>query len=584
MNVPAIPRWLRRLTAIPCPTLAVGLLTTSLVFPSRLAAAEPALRQDPTEARHGLVVSVDRLASRAGAQILHQGGNAVDAAVTTALVLAVTHPAAGNLGGGGFMVARLAKTGECFAVDYRETAPRLATPEMFLDDRGQIDPQKVQIGWLVVGVPGSPMGLWTAHQKAGRLPWRQLVAPAMLLAEEGFVVDEVLSRSLRGQEKTFVRMGEPARVYLDKQGKAPVPGSLLKLPELGETLRRIMELGPEGFYTGPVAERIERAMRQNGGLVRREDLAKYRAVIRQPVRGSYRGYEILSICPPSSGGTVLIGMLNILEGFDLATANPQAPHRLHLLAEAMKRAFYDRAKYLGDPDFNKLPMQLLLSKAHADRWRQGIGEQATPAAEIGADILTVPESEQTTHFSVVDVEGNMVSNTTTLEGSYGAKVIAPGTGFLLNNEMHDFNVKPGLTDTEGHIGTKPNLVVPGKRMLSSQTPTLVLKDNRPFMIVGSPGGRTIINTVLQVILNVIDHGMDIQAAVDAGRVHHQWQPDVLSLEKRIPEEAAEALRAKGHRVSRRSQQGDCHAILIDPQTGLYHPGVDRRIRGCAVGY
>ena len=511
---------------------------TSLAFLPNPAAAESKLTFDPVEARHGLVVSVDRFASQAGAEVLRDGGNAVDAAVATALTLAVTYPAAGNIGGGGFMMVRLAKTGECFAVDYRETAPRLATPDMFLDDHGQIDPEKVRIGWLVVGVPGSPMGLWTAHQKAGRLPWCRLVAPAVRLAEEGFRVDEVVSRGLRGQEEDFARMGEPARIYLDKEGRSPKVGALLRLPGLGETLRRIMEQGPDGFYTGPVAERIERAMRQNGGLIRQEDLASYRAVIRQPVRGSYRGYEIVSICPPSSGGTTLVDMLNMLEGFDLGSMSPQSPRRLHLLAEAMKRAFYDRAKYLGDPDFNKLPMQMLLSKAHAAQWRRGMGERATPAAEIGADILSVPESPQTTHFSVIDSEGNMVSNTTTLEGAYGAKVIAPGTGFLLNNEMHDFNVKPGLTDTEGHIGTKPNLVAPGKRMLSSQTPTLVLKNGRPFMVVGSPGGRTIINTVLQVILNVIDCGMDIQAAVDAGRVHHQWQPDVLSLEKRIPEESS----------------------------------------------
>lgn len=540
--------------------------------------------KDPKFVKHGLVVSVDPVASHVGAEILGNGGNAVDAAVATALALAVTYPPAGNIGGGGFMVVRR-PDGEVFTIDFRETAPKLATPTMFLDSTGRLDPDKVVIGWLTVGVPGSPAGLWAAHQKAGKLPWKQLVEPAVKLAQEGFAVDQRYQADLVGQEKIFRAMVEPARVYLEADGSAPKPGTIWKLPELAESLRRMRDHGRDGFYAGPTAEALDAAMQKHGGLVRKEDLASYKAVERSAVRGTYRGYEIISIGPPSSGGTTLIEMLGILEGFDLKALDPQSPRKLHLLAETMKRAFYDRAKYLGDPDFNDLPLDKLLSKAHADRWRQGIGAKAMTSATIGADILTIPnESPQTTHFSIIDSAGMMVSTTTTLEGNFGAKVIAEGTGFLLNNEMHDFNVVPGLTNDAGLIGTKPNLIAPGKRMLSSQTPTILLKDGKPFLVVGSPGGRTIINTVLQVIVNIIDHGMSPQAAVDAPRVHHAWQPDILMLEKAFPESLDGSLRELGHTTVRRPTQGDCHLIWIDPATGHYHPGIDRRVRGGAVGW
>lgn len=548
------------------------------------AKAQDVLQKDPKSVKQGLVVSIDPIASRVGAEILQQGGNAVDAAVATAFALAVTHPEAGNLGGGGFMVVRLAQNNECFAVDYRETAPKLATPTMFLDDKGNVDPEKVEIGWVVVGVPGSPHGLWTAHQKAGRLPWKKVVEPAIALAAEGFTVDEYLSRGLASQQKDFQRFKEPARVYFGENSEPPAPGSRLKLPDLAQTLRLIAEHGASGFYEGPTADRIDAAMRSSGGLVRKSDLADYRALIREPVRGEYRGFEIVSICPPSSGGVALITMLNILEGYDLRKSGHNSPLTLHLMAEAMKRAYYDRAKYLGDPDFTDIPVDRLLSQEHGDQWRAGIGDKATPSIQLGADILSAGESDSTTHFSVIDRDGNMVSNTTTLEGSYGAKVIAPGTGFLLNNEMHDFNVQPGTTDETGKVGTKPNLIAPGKRMLSSQTPTLVLREGKPFLVLGSPGGRTIINTVLQVILNVVDHQMPIQEAVDAGRVHHQWLPDVLSLESRVSKEVIAPLQERGHQVRQVGKQGDCHAIWIDPEAGAYAPGVDRRRRGGAYGF
>jgi len=540
------------------------------------------LRRDPDQVTGGLVVSVDPTASRIGAETLHKGGNAVDAAVATAFALAVTWPEAGNLGGGGFMVVRLAG-GEAFCVDYRETAPRRATPGMFLDAEGNIDPEKVHIGWLVVGTPGTVQGLWTAHRKAGKLPWRELVQPAIDLAVGGFEVDQVLARRLARQQGIFLKMEEPANVYFH-EGRPPAAGSRLKLPELAASLRLIRDSGADGFYRGRTAELIDRAMRSHGGLVRQEDLAAYKAVIREPVRGTYRGHEVIAMPPPSSGGVTLVNMLNLLEGYDLKQMGHNSPEYLHHLAEAMRLAYYDRARYLGDPDFVDMPLEKLTSKAYADARRPAIGAHAGSSRELGADILIPAESEQTTHFSVIDSAGNMVSNTTTLEGSFGAKVIAPGTGFLLNNEMHDFNVQPGVTNETGLIGTPPNLVAPGKRMLSSMSPTLVVRDGRPRLIVGSPGGRTIINTVLQVTLNVIGHDMPIQQAVDAARVHHQWMPDRLTLEQKIPDSTAEALQERSHTIARRRSQGDAHAILIDVDSGAYRPGIDRRIRGAAFGY
>lgn len=554
--------------------LGIGALAAS--------AARAEVVSDPASVRGGLVVSVDPVASRIGAEVLERGGNAVDAAVATALALAVTFPEAGNLGGGGFMLVREASSGAAYTVDYRERAPRLATPDMFLGTDGRIDRRAASVGWLVVGVPGTPMGLWTAHRRGGRLAWRDLVAPAIKLAEEGFVVTAILAEGLESQQEDFTSFREPARVYFDN-GKPPAAGSTLRLPDFARTLRRIAEHGAPGFYVGPTAELVELAMIAEGGLVRRDDLAGYEAVIREPVRGHYRGHEIVSMGPPSSGGVALIQMLGILEGFNLAESGPGQPRTLHLLAEAMKRAFCDRARFLGDTDFVPVPLERLLSTEHAARWRSTIGPRATPAAAIGQGLLTGTEANETTHFSVIDAAGNIVSNTYTLEGRFGAKVIAPGTGFLLNNEMHDFNIRPGQTDETGLIGTEPNLIAPGKRMLSSQTPTLVLHDGKPLLVLGSPGGRTIINTVLAVLSNVIDHRMTIQEAIDAPRVHHQWEPDEIVVEPGIPVATRAALEAMGHVVRVGPAQGDCHAILIDPATGEFIPGADRRRQGGAAG-
>lgn len=544
--------------------------------------APPRAEENPTACRGGLVVSVDRHASRIGAEVLARGGNAIDAAVATALALAVTHPAAGNLGGGGFIVARLVN-GEAFAVDFRETAPRAATAAMFLGAEGKPDPAKYDIGWLTVGVPGSPMGLWMAHLKGGRLPWADLVRPARELAAGGFVVDHVLAKSLARESGDFHRFGEPARVYFGPAEKPPAAGDTLRLGDLAKTLGHLEKHGPDGFYKGPVAEAIDKAMRENGGLVRKEDLAEYRAVIRKPVRGHYRGHDIISVPLPSSGGITIIESLNILSGYDLMALG-RSVATTHLMIETTKRSFLDRARFLGDPDFTAIDETTLLSPKRASDWRKSITDRATASRRLGADLFQPKESDQTTHLSVIDREGAMVSLTTTLEGNYGAKVMAPGTGFLLNNEMHDFNIWPGVTDESGHIGTPANGIEPGKRMLSSQSPTLVLKDGRPFLVIGSPGGRTIISTVLETIVNVIDHRLPIQDAIDAARWHHGWMPDIVQLERRAPKEWEDGLAARGHQVRRIGAQGDCHAILIDPSTGRYIPGVDRRIRGAAFGF
>lgn len=545
------------------------------------------------EYRKGLVVCVEPHAAEVGKSMLQQGGNAVDAAVATAFALAVTHPEAGNIGGGGFIVARNGATKEVFTVDFREMAPKAATPTMFLDAAGNIDKKKSGYGWLVVGVPGSPMGLWTAHQKAGKLPWKSVVKPAVKLAADGFPLDDYLVRTLNRNAKRFRSYGgDGGRLFAPETGFAK--GSIWKQPDLAHTLELIRDHGPDGFYRGETAAKIEAAMNQFGGLVTQEDLGNYKAVVRPALSGTYRGHQIVSMPPPSGGGIALIEMLNILERFSMPEMRPDDPKRFHFAAEAMKYAFADRARHLGDSDFGDVPVDLLTSKRHADRQCVHIlSGQATPAIAIGGDLLIQtlqpPESDHTTHFSVVDGEGGMVSCTTTLEDAFGSHCVAPGTGFLLNNEMHDFNLKPGYTDRKGNVGTPANNIAPGKRMLSSMTPTLVFKDGKPFLVLGSPGGRTIINTVLMTLTNVIDHQMDVQSAVDFGRIHHQWMPDELKIEGRLPASLDEALKKMGHHVAERkpgaeSKQGDCHAILIDPKTGALRPGVDHRLRGAAAGY
>jgi gamma-glutamyltranspeptidase / glutathione hydrolase len=528
-------------------------------------------------------VSVDPIASNVGLEILKKGGNAVDAAVAVGLALAVTHPGAGNLGGGGFMMIYLAeKGGQVAAIDYREKAPAASAPKMFLDSRGEVDPVKSGVGHLVIGVPGSVRGFWEASRRFGKLDWKTLVDPAVRLARDGFVVDEVLSKSLKSQERMMGQYPEFGRVYRKADQSFYEPGETMKLPDLAGTLLAIETKGADGFYKGEVAKKLVDGLHAGGGIITLGDLANYEAKVRTPVRGTYRGYEIVGMPPSSSGGVTLIQMLNLLEDFDLSAMPRRDPKTIQLLAETMRIGFYNRAKYLGDTDFVQVDLPKLTSKEFVKPFRNRINlDHATSSKELGADIITRGESSDTTHFSVVDAKGNAVANTFTLEALYGSRVIAPGTGFLLNNEMHDFNMNPGVTDTKGLIGTTPNLIQPGKRMLSAMTPVIVLKDGKPFLVTGSPGGRTIINTVLQIVVNVIDFHMDMQAAVDEPRIHHQWMPDIIQAERPL-ELLVPTLQTMGNQVRIQNSQGDAHSILI--KDGMKFPGVDHRNRGGAAGY
>ena len=531
---------------------------------------------------NGLVVSDDPIASGIGRQILEQGGNAVDAAVATGFALAVTFPFAGNLGGGGFMMVRMADTGEVHAVDYREKAPAASTPTMFLDDEGEVDREKSGVGYLVVGVPGTVRGFWEAMERFGNLDWETVIAPAVALARDGFIVDEVLSGSLERQVENMARFPEFGLAYKKPDGSFYEPGDRMILPDLAWTLEQIRDLGPDGFYKGEVAERLIEDLRAHGGIMTLEDLANYTAPVRQPIHGTYRGYDIYGMPPASSGGTTLVQMLNLLEHYDLAGWGRRDAQTIHLLAETMKIGFYNRAKHLGDTDFVDVDLDALTAKAFVDEFAARIDmERAMPSRALGEDIITRGEGIETTHFSVVDGAGNMVANTYTLEQGYGSKVVAKGTGFLLNNEMHDFNMNPGVTDMNGRIGTPPNLIAPDKRMLSSMSPALILRNGEAFLATGSPGGRTIINTVLQIIVNVIDFGMDVQQAVDEPRIHHQWLPDRVNMEQAL-ESIEAAMAERGHTTRMASGQGAAHSILV--RSGRLYPGVDSRRRGRAAGY
>jgi len=528
------------------------------------------------------VVSVDPIASSVGVGILKKGGNAVDAAIATGFALAVTWPSAGNLGGGGFMVIYLADKGEVKAIDYREKAPVKSTARMFLTEKGEVDPGKADVGYLVIGVPGTVRGFWEASRRYGKLDWKTLVEPAITLARDGFIVDAVLARSLLSQAGAMDQFPEFARDLRKPNGRYYEAGDRLNQPDLAWTLQQIKDRGADGFYKGEVAQKLVRDIQANGGIITLNDLANDEAKVRTPVRGSYRGYDIIGMPPSSSGGTTIIQMLNILEDYRLPQMKRRDASTIHLLAETMRIGFYTRAKYLGDSDFVKVNIAQLTSKPFAEVLRGNVNpKRATSSLSLGKDIVTRVEGSSTTHFSVADAQGNVVANTYTLEDSYGSRVIAKGTGFLLNNEMHDFNMNPGVTDTKGLIGTKPNLIEPGKRMLSSMSPVIVLKDKKPFLVTGSPGGRTIVNTVLQIILNVIDFKMDVQSAVDEPRIHHQWMPDVLTIEQSLGTLIPE-LSEMGNQVRVSGTQGDAHSILI--QDGKKYAGVDHRLRGGAAGY
>jgi gamma-glutamyltranspeptidase/glutathione hydrolase len=535
----------------------------------------------PTRSKAGIVASQNETASKVGADAIRDGGTAIDAMVATAFALAVTHPTAGNIGGGGFIVYRPAN-GEPVAYDFRETAPAKAGPTMWLRD-GKYDPQLHHNSYLAVGVPGTVAGLHLAWKEQGKLPWRRLVEPAITLARDGFVVSDGLARSLKGVQRQMSKYPASVAQYT-KKGVPYEAGETLKQPDLARTLERIAANGPAGFYEGETAALIEKEMLANGGIITRDDLKNYKAVRRVPVKGTYRGYEIIAMPPPTSGGVTMIEALNILEGYDLKQMGAGSAASIHVMAEAMKRAYADRAKYLGDPDFNKdMPVDRLISKGHAEELRKTIRlDRTVPSSPSSFD--WPHESTETTHVSIVDGNHNAASMTYTLEQGYGVKIVVPGGGFLLNNEMGDFNAGPGITTAQGLIGTNPNLAAPGKRMLSSMAPTILAKDGQLFMVTGSPGGRTIINTTLETIVGVIDFGFNAQETVDAPRFHHQWLPDEIAYERQgFSPDTLRELERRGHVLKDGGAQGVAQVIIYNPKEDLLEGGTDRRAAdGAAV--
>ena len=525
--------------------------------------------------REGLVVCTSAPACDAGASVMASGGNAVDAAVATAFALAVTLPSAGNIGGGGFMVVRT-PDGKVTTFDYREKAPLKATPTMYLGSDGNIDGSLTRAGYLAPGVPGSVRGLAMAHKKFGKLPWKDVVMPGIMLAEKGFIISEGLARGLNREVAGPMKAFPASVAAFAKPGNGPwTGGDRLVQKDLAKTLRAIATDGPDAFYKGWIADAIAADMKANGGLITKEDLEKYEAKERPPVRGTYKGFEIISMGPVASGGVAVIEMLNILEPFNLKSKGLLTAPAVHLQIEAMRRAYLDRARYLGDPDFVDVPVERLTSKAHAKAVASTIDpKKASSSVELGKDIVTEtlpPESNETTHYSVIDRDGMAVTTTTTLEGSYGSHVVVKGAGFLLNNEMGDFNKKPGTTDLTGNIGTKANLIAPGKRMLSSMTPTMVVKDGKVVLLTGSPGGRTIINTVFTIVLGVVEYGMTGREAVDLKRMHHQWLPDRTTVEPDGLTTATLAeLASMGHQIVRSNgRQGDAQSIWVAPDGTPY---------------
>ena len=539
----------------------------------------------PIRAKNGVVSSASRLASETGVQILKQGGNAVDAAVATAFALAVTWPSAGNIGGGGFLVYH-GENGQATTFDFREKAAIAATEDMYLGPNGRVQNNSNHIGMLAVGVPGTVAGLFKAHQELGSLPWAELVAPAVEMARDGIPINYSLQTGFERSANRFRQYPSSAKKFFKSDGSFYQLGETWVQPDLAHTLELIQRNGRDGFYLGENAERLADFMANNGGLITEEDLAKYEAIEREPIKGSYRGFDIVSMPPPSSGGVALVEMLNILEDYDLSEMGHNSADYLHVLTETMRRAYADRAEHLGDPDFNEdIPISRLVDKEYAARLRSTINlnkkSESSPS-----QFAQAYESEETTHFSVVDKDGNMVSLTYTLEFGYGSAIVVEGGGYLLNNELGDFNAVPGLTDERGNIGTAPNLVAPQKRPLSSMTPTIVAKNGKPVFATGSPGGKTIINTTMQTILNVIDHGFNIAEAIEAGRIHHQWFPDITSVETNsISADTIRLYEAKGHRIRERSSQGAAMGVYHNRDEGLFEGASDsRRGDGAAVGY
>jgi gamma-glutamyltranspeptidase/glutathione hydrolase len=569
-----------------------------LALPSAVGSTEP------VHAVHGIVVSAQELASKAGVEVMQAGGNAVDAAVATGFALAVVHSAAGNLGGGGFMLIRMAD-GKVHFLDYREMAPAAAKPDMYLDSQGDVIEGASEIGYKSIGVPGSVAGMVYAEQKYGKLALKQVMAPAIRLAREGYPLSWGEARDFQF-DNHLGQFPESRRVF-QRDGNYYQPGEIFRQPDLARTLERIAAK-PDDFYHGALARELAAAMQKGGGLITADDLAHYEVKEREPVRGTYRGYEIISAPPPSSGGTVLIESLNILEGYDLAKMGDRSAQSIHYTTEAFRRAFFDRAEFMGDPDFSKIPVSQLIDKKYGSAWRESIDtDHASPSKELKrppifseleqyAEAHPQPsanhESQHTTHYSVVDAEGDAVAVTTTINDWFGSRVTAEGLGFLMNDEMDDFSAKPGVPNSDGLIQGAANAIGPGKRPLSSMTPTIVVRDGKPFLVLGSPGSSKIITTVANVLIGVIDYGMNIQEAVNAPRFHNQWLPDVLNMERWFSPDTVKALQKMGYKVQIGLGNGeyvspywsDAECVAVDAKTGERLGASDGRNNGKAVGY
>lgn len=538
----------------------------------------------PVYGANGMVASQEAVATTVGLDVLKNGGNAVDAAVSVAFALAVTLPRAGNLGGGGFMMVHDAESGETVAIDYRERSGDAAFRDMYLDEQGEADPQKSRFSGLAVGVPGTVAGMALALERYGTISLADALAPAIALAEEGIEVTADLSDSLKGLSERLQKWPSSAAIFYKQDGVPYEPGETLVQSDLAASLKLIAANGPAAFYEGPIAEDIVAAVGEAGGHLATDDFKTYEVKLREPVTGSYRGYDIVSMPPPSSGGVHIVQILNTLEAVPMSFLGHNSADSIHMMAEAMKFAYADRSEYLGDPDFVDVPIEVLTSKAYAaDILAQISRGRAASAAEIGPGDLAAYESEETTHFSVVDAEGNAVANTYTLNFSYGTGMVADGTGILLNNELDDFSAKPGVPNAYGLIGGDANAVEPGKRPLSSMSPTLVLNDGKPFLVTGSPGGSRIITTTLQVIMNVIDHGMNVAEATHAPRIHHQWLPDELRIEEGLSLDTIRLLEQRGQKVVVKNAMGSTQSIMVTDD-GLYGASDPRRAGALTLGY
>ncbi|EDQ1418139.1 gamma-glutamyltransferase [Salmonella enterica] len=538
----------------------------------------------PVRATQGMVASVDAMATQVGVDILKQGGNAVDAAVAVGYALAVTHPQAGNLGGGGFMLLRT-KDGATTAIDFREMAPAGATRDMFLDEQGNPDSKKSLTSPLASGTPGTVAGLSLALEKYGSLPLNSVVRPAIKLAQEGFIVNDALADDLKTYGSEVLPHHENSKAIFWKDGEPLKKGDKLVQQDLANSLTMIAENGPDAFYKGEIARQIAQQMQQNGGLITTDDLAAYQAVERTPVSGEYRGYQIFSMPPPSSGGIHIIQILNILENFDMKKYGFGSADAIQIMAEAEKYAYADRSEYLGDPDFVNVPWQALTSKAYAKSIAGQIDiNKAKPSSEIRPGKLAPYESDQTTHFSVVDNDGNAVAVTYTLNTTFGTGIVAGNTGILLNNQMDDFSAKPGVPNVYGLVGGEANAVGPKKRPLSSMSPTIVVKDGKTWLVTGSPGGSRIITTVLQMVVNTIDFGMNVAEATNAPRFHHQWLPDELRVEKGFSPDTLKLLEQKGQKVALKEAMGSTQSIMVGPDGELYGASDPRSVDDLTAGY